>query len=171
MEEILLFLRTSLRKNPEEWSYIEQYRSIDTANSVMNVFLHEPTQYVLFLINSKPLDYETREEKNLYYVHLMEEEDYLDILENMGLRPSLFSPHPDFTYLVNENSSIIKTLHFIKHIALEDEKLLKYEQFKNYIREKNAPVEEEKLPKVKRARKRKEKKIDGDGDNISSESN
>jgi len=168
MEEILLFLRTSLRKNPEEWSFVEQTQGLDMLGSVMNIFFHEPTEYVLFLIQTKTLLKDMPEPKTLYYVHLIEEEEYIENIESAGLRLSLFSPNSDFTYLVNENSSIVKTLNFIKYIALEDEKLLKYENFKNHIREKNKPIEKEVAVEKVKAKRGKRKKTNGDSDNIPS---
>jgi hypothetical protein len=158
MEEILLFLRTSLRKNPEEWFYVEQYQSIGFDNSTMNLFVHEPTGYVLFLITSTPLPHGDQPPKKLYYVSLMDEDEYVENIESSAMMLSRFSPNPDFAYLVNENSSIIKTLNFIKYMSLEDEKLLKYENFKNYIREKNKPNEPEPAKKKEKSllgRKRK----------------
>lgn len=169
MEEILLFLRTSLRKHPEEWAFAGQHQKsgvfgFSLNSSVVNVFIHEPTNHVLMMIeapeNSHTPD---RELKINYYVQLMDEEEYAEEVESIGI----FSPDVNFLYQVNENSSIVKTLKFIKYIEIEDEKLLRYENFKGYIIQK---IETEKLEKeeaLKKKRGKKGRKKNGKGNNLS----
>jgi hypothetical protein len=169
MEEILLFLRTSLRKHPEEWVFAGQHPKSGTFgfslnSSMVNVFIHEPTNHVLMMIEAPENSHVPDGELKIkYYVQLMDEEEYTDEVETIGI----FSPDVNFLYQVNENSSIIKTLKFIKYIEIEDEKLLKYENFKGYVIEKLETEKLEKEAALNKKRGKKGRKKNGKGDNIS----
>lgn len=148
MDDILSFLRTSLVKSPEEWSFEDYFHSSGRILSTMNLFFHQPTDYVLILMHVPVPSEDENDSKDLYYVELMEYEDYVDALEE---NEGSFSPDPEYVQPVHKNSVIVKTLLFIKNLALADEKILKYSKFKDYVREKmEEPEDDEESEEVER---------------------
>lgn len=145
MEEILLSIRKSLKKNPEEWVFLEQYESSNNVYSYINIFSHEPTNYLLLLIHIPVIDENTNKKKNLYYVQFMEEDSYTEMLEESG---GMFSPDLNHVYELGETSIIVKTLNFIKHLHIEDQKVVMYTKFKNYVNNKK-PEKRKKVSKKK----------------------
>jgi hypothetical protein len=133
MDDILPFLRTSLAKNPEEWSFEDSFRSSGRVFSTMNLYFHAPTEYVLILMHVPMASESDQEPDDLYYVQLMEYEEYLEAIEE---NDGNFAPDPEYVQAVHRNSVIVKTLNFIKTISIADEKILKYSKFKNYVKEK-----------------------------------
>lgn len=131
MDDILTFIRTSLVKTPEEWTYEGYFQSSGSVFSTMNLFFHTPTEYILIFIHI-PTSEDGEEVKDLYYVQLLEYEDYLNELEE---NDGAFFSEPDFLNPVHPNSVIVKTLLFIKHLHVADEKIIKYSKFKDYVRE------------------------------------
>jgi hypothetical protein len=136
MNDILSFLRTSLVKNPEEWVFEDYFHSSGKLLSTMNLFFHAETGYVLILIQIPMASSGDSDASDLYYVQMIEYEEYLEALEQ---NEGSFLPDPEYTYAINSESVIVKTLLFIKNISIEDEQILRYSKFKDYIREKMLP--------------------------------
>jgi hypothetical protein len=145
MEDVLLLIRTSLKKNPEEWLFLEQYQSFGEVHSFMNIFSHEPTGYFLLLIDIPLINEKTKKQKHTYYLQLMQEDAYNEMLEDTG---GAFSPDLNHVYQIGEKSTIVKILNFIKHLHIEDNKIIMYTNFKNYIKNKK-PAKNKKVSKRK----------------------
>jgi hypothetical protein len=151
MNDILSFLRTSLVKNPEEWSFEEQVHSSGKVFSTMNLFFHSNTSYILILIHVPEIENENKEITSLYYIQLLEYEDYLELIEQ---NDGNFTPEQEFIYPVNSESVIVKTLMFIKNMTIEDEEISRYSKFKEYITEKyKTKINVRKKRKTRKTRK------------------
>ena len=135
MDEITLnYIRTSLKKNPEEWFFREEVKSSSRVPSTLNIFYHEPTDYVLTLVflpefTTPDLYYEGE----TYFIDLMSAEEYE---KEIGFRGGNFKPNEKHLREVSSKSIIVKTLLFIKSLSEEDKKIVKYSNFKSYIDEK-----------------------------------
>lgn len=135
MDEITLnYIRTSLKKNPEEWFFREEVKSSSRVPSTLNIFYHEPTDYILTLVflpafTTPDLYYE----EETYFVDLMSREDYE---KEIGFRGGNFKPKESHLHEISSKSVIVKTLLFIKNLTEEDEQIVKYSNFKSYIDDK-----------------------------------
>lgn len=135
MDEVTLnYIRTSLRKNPEEWVFEEEIKGSTRSHSILNIFYHEPTDYVLMLVfipsfTSPDLHYE----EDTYFIDIMKASEYR---KEIVFKGGNFKANENHLHEVSSRSVIVKTLLFIKSITEEDEKIVKYSKFKNYINEK-----------------------------------
>jgi len=138
---ILDYVRTSLRKNPEDWVFVETVRSSAKIQSFINIFHHIPTDYILFLINTPRFNLTNENPPEIqYYVTMLPIDDYEEELEMTG---GFFTPDIENLTKVHPESTIVKTLIYIKNITIEDNNILKYQDFTLYIKGKNESFEEE----------------------------
>lgn len=137
--DTLNYIRTSLKKSPQEWIFEEELISSGRVKSFLNIFHHIPTNFVLILIHIPKFELpEYGEYEESYFIDIMSHKDYMfHVYENEGV----FSPIEKDLQPINEKSIIVKTLNFIKQVTLEDEKILKYETFKSYVNDKYSQEE------------------------------
>lgn len=133
-QETLDFVRTSIRKNPEEWLFEEETESANQVPSVLNVFKHKPTQYKLLIIYVPEVEIPgviSTEES--HYINLVEPKEYeKKVKESDGV----FVPQIEQFSFVHEKSVIIKTLFYLKNVSKEDESIIKYEKFRSHVNKK-----------------------------------
>lgn len=133
-EQTLNYLRTSLKKNPEEWVFEEEIKSSSRVPSTLNVFSHSPTDYILILVFVPAFSMSDIEfEEDAYFIDIMSFEEYQYEIESRG---GAFKPNEKHLEEVHPESIIVKTLLFIKAIAEEDEKIVRYSGFKDYVDKK-----------------------------------
>jgi hypothetical protein len=138
---ILDYLRTSLRKNPEEWVFVETIKNSGKIPSFINIFYHEPTDYVLFLLNLPKFNVENNiPPEIIYYITMLSNEEYEYELETTG---GAFSPDMENLTQVHPESVIIKTLKYIKKLTIEDDNIARFEAFAEYVKNKVEGVEED----------------------------
>lgn len=138
---ILDYVRTSLRKNPEEWMFIETIRNSGKIPSFINIFYHEPTDYILFLLNVPKFNVEDDTPPEItYYITMLSNEEYEEELEMTG---GAFSPDVENLTQVHPESVIIKTLKYIKKLTIEDDNIARFEAFAEYVKNKVEGVEED----------------------------
>ena len=133
-EDTLGHIRTSLVKHPEEWLFNESLRSSGKILSFLDVFTHEPTDYVLILISLPNFSETTGElEGETYLIDLMSRKDYEKVIEE---NDGIFAPKSTNLIDINENSVILKILFLIKEVSEEDDKIVQYYEFKKYVKDR-----------------------------------
>lgn len=146
------FVRTSLRKNPEEWYHEKSFVSRSEDSSTLHVFTHEPTKYKLLLIHAPESEVQfedgtVEETPEALFMQILPEQDYVGkLLQNGGS----FSPDPEELYEVHMKSSIVGTLGYILNISYNERYLETYKNFFNHVRirsEKHATTKEEDILK------------------------
>lgn len=137
LEDIQTFIRTSLRKNPEEWTFLETIEGSGKIISYLNIFEHLPTKYILCFMHLPYIESEIHGEiEESFYADFMPGREYAEIIkENEGV----FSPSVDRIFEVNKESSITATLMYIKELSLEQQNIARYEKFKVHVQEKTIP--------------------------------
>ena len=133
-EDTLGHIRTSLVKHTEEWLFNESLRSSGKILSFLDVFTHEPTDYVLILISLPNFSETTGElEGETYLIDLMSRKDYEKVIEE---NDGIFAPKSTNLIDINENSVILKILFLIKEVSEEDDKIVQYYEFKKYVKDR-----------------------------------
>lgn len=133
-EDTLGHIRTSLVKHTEEWLFNESLRSSGKLLSFLDVFTHEPTDYVLILISLPNFSETTGElEGETYLIDLMSRKDYEKVIEE---NDGIFAPKSTNLIDINENSVILKILFLIKEVSEEDDKIVQYYEFKKYVKDR-----------------------------------
>lgn len=128
--EVLDAVRTSAVKNPEEWVFLSSHQNVSTKiPSLMNVFLHEPTDYIVLLF-----EFMVTEEYNVnFYMQVMAREEYEEASSSsfLGFRPS-----HDKLIEVHRKSSLVNTFKYIKELSQSVEDIEIYSGLYDYVRER-----------------------------------
>ena len=135
------FVRTSVKKNPEEWVFEEEIESSNQIPSVLNIFNHVPTKYKLLIVYVPEFEISgimTTQES--YYLDLIEPKEYQKKMRDLE---GVFIPKIENLSFINENSIIIKTLFYLKNVSKTDENIRRYAKFKSHV---NKKIEERKNP-------------------------